>query len=51
MQCHTAFDGSWKEEVDRKVSEFSSLSADGEGSVRGGGGGGGGGVLSMVGWT
>ena len=38
--------------MDRKVSEFSSLSADGEGSVRGGGGGGGGGgFLSMVGWT
>ena len=29
----TDFDDSWKEEVDKKVSEFSSLSADGEGSV------------------
>ena len=29
----TAFDDSWKEEVDKKVSEFSSLSADDEGSV------------------
>ena len=28
-----AFDDSWKEEVDKKVSEFSSLSADGEGNV------------------
>ena len=30
---YTAFDDSLKEEVDKKVSEFSSLSADGEGSV------------------
>ena len=29
----TAFDDSWKEEVDKKVSEFSSMTADGEGSV------------------
>ena len=29
----TAFDDSWKEEVGKKVSEFSSLSADDEGSV------------------
>ena len=27
----TAFDDSWKEEVDKKVSEFSSMTADGRG--------------------
>ena len=30
----TAFDDSWKEEVDKKVSEFSSMTADGEECVR-----------------